>query len=113
MIMYTQVNAITDYLMIILFFALVYLAFSWDGFINRLCNHSFCHFLGRFSIALYMSHEMAHNLPGLLYPAEWKRRHMTYIIAAVIFAAFDYLIAAALKQCIFRLNDKYKKKNGN
>ena len=86
-----------DTLQIILFSCLIVLSMSFDTSVNRFFTNSTSLFLGRFSIAIFLSQSMTYMYGILQYPDDWRLRYITHIGYVLVASVIVYFSVEMLK----------------
>lgn len=105
---YMNIYSVTnkDFLHVLIFYVLIYLAFAEKSLLNKLFNNKIFLFLGKFSSAIFVSHFIAIHLPSFLYPEMWKYRYAMYVGIVIVVSYIDYLIANISKSVLFKYEGK-------
>lgn len=95
----TRTHGYTDAIQVILFSLLIVTSFSEETTLNRLCSTKIFFALGKFSMIIFLTQQVAYCSPALLfYPETWAWRYGMYIVYVMLFSWINYLIVENVRR---------------
>lgn len=87
-----------DFVQVLLFAILIYIAFSEHSVLNDLFDNKICYFLGKASNVIFLTHFVAFYYRVFPYPVEWSAHYISYFFVAMLLSIANYTIVECGKK---------------